>query len=102
MKKITITLAVTFALIETPALAADMAVKSPPPPRPAPVYSWSGFYVGAQAGYSWSNTTVDTLGSAVDTSTADPFGLAGPTAAASAAAVTQSIKVDPRGFIGGL
>ena len=70
---------------------------------PLPVaYNWTGFYVGAQAGYSWSNTTVDSSGSAVGTSTiGDPFGLVAPTAAASAAAVAQSIKADPHGFIGG-
>ena len=33
------------------ALAADMVVKAPPPP--ASVYSWTGFYVGGNIGYSW-------------------------------------------------
>ena len=41
-----------IALIGTPALAADMAVKAPPQPTPAPVWSWAGFYVGGNAGYS--------------------------------------------------
>ncbi len=47
------------------ALAADMAVKAPPPP-PAPVYSWTGFYVGGNVGYGlgWPNseTTLTGLG----------------------------------------
>ncbi len=30
-------------LVGTPAFAADMAVKAPPP-LPEPVYSWTGFY----------------------------------------------------------
>jgi outer membrane immunogenic protein len=43
-----------IALIGTPAVAADMAVKAPPrPPAPIPVFSWTGFYVGGNAGYGW-------------------------------------------------
>jgi outer membrane immunogenic protein len=34
------------------AAAADMAVKAPPPAS-APAYSWTGFYVGGNAGYGW-------------------------------------------------
>jgi outer membrane immunogenic protein len=38
------------------AFAADMAVKAPPPaPVPAPVYSWTGFYLGASVGGRWSD-----------------------------------------------
>jgi outer membrane immunogenic protein len=36
--------------------AADMPVKAPPP-APAPVWSWTGFYVGANVGYGWSQKT---------------------------------------------
>lgn len=35
-----------------PALAADMIVKAPPMVRVADI--WSGFYIGANAGYAWS------------------------------------------------
>jgi outer membrane immunogenic protein len=38
------------------ALAADMVVKAPPP---APVFSWTGFYVGGNIGYSWGKASVD-------------------------------------------
>ena len=34
-----------------------MAVKAPPPP--APVYSWTGWYVGVNGGYGWGNTSGD-------------------------------------------
>jgi len=91
------------ANLNTPMPVKALPMKAPPAAMPLPVaYNWTGFYVGAQAGYSWSNTTVDSSGSAVGTSTiGDPFGLVAPTAAASAAAVAQSIKADPHGFIGG-
>jgi outer membrane immunogenic protein len=55
MDKLVIGVAVIAALIGTPALAADMAVKAPPPP-PAPVYSWTGCYLGANVGYGWAPT----------------------------------------------
>ncbi len=61
MKKLASAIA-AVALIGTPAFAADMARKMPvkaPPPVPAPVYSWTGWYVGGNVGYSWgkSNNT---------------------------------------------
>jgi outer membrane immunogenic protein len=40
------------------AMAADMAVKARPAPPLAAVYNWTGFYIGANAGYSWSNADV--------------------------------------------
>jgi outer membrane immunogenic protein len=51
MRKLATVIAVA-ALIGTPAFAADMAVKAPPP-APAPVYSWTGFYIGGNVGYGW-------------------------------------------------
>ena len=54
MKKLTTWLIGVVGLIGTPAFAADMVVKAPPPrPAPAPVYSWTGWYVGAHIGYGW-------------------------------------------------
>lgn len=56
--------ALKFALlaslaIATPALAADL---SPLPTEPA-AYTWTGLYVGAEAGYAWGNSTYDGAGS---------------------------------------
>jgi outer membrane immunogenic protein len=48
------------ALIGTPAFAADMAVKAPPPSPPsAPVYNWTGFYVGGNIGASFGRAKTD-------------------------------------------
>ncbi|MGA2257303.1 MAG: outer membrane protein [Thermoguttaceae bacterium] len=57
MRKILIAGVAATAFCGAPALAADMAVKAPPPP-PAPVYSWTGFYIGANAGGAWSKADV--------------------------------------------
>jgi outer membrane immunogenic protein len=38
------------------ASAADMPLKAPPLPPPA-VFSWTGFYGGANVGYSWGNSS---------------------------------------------
>jgi len=37
------------------AMAADMAVKALPPP-PAPIYNWTGFYIGGNVGAGWADT----------------------------------------------
>lgn len=53
-------IAAIAALIGTPALAADMPVKAPPiAPVAAPVYNWTGFYLGASLGGRWSDLDVD-------------------------------------------
>ena len=43
----------------TPASAADMAVKAPPPAPLPVIYNWSGFYVGANGGWGQSHNCVD-------------------------------------------
>jgi outer membrane immunogenic protein len=61
MKKLVIAGVALAALIGTPALAADMAApvyKAPPPV--APVWSWTGFYVGLNGGYGWNQSTGNT------------------------------------------
>ncbi|MGD0333637.1 MAG: hypothetical protein ABSA90_10315, partial [Xanthobacteraceae bacterium] len=55
MKKAALGIIAIAALIGTPALAADMALKAAPPPAAAP-YSWTGFYLGGQVGYGWGTS----------------------------------------------
>ncbi|TAK50109.1 MAG: porin family protein [Xanthobacteraceae bacterium] len=64
MKKIVMGTAGLLALgLATSANAADMrpAYKAPPPVVEA-VYNWTGFYVGAHAGYTWGTTGYDLVG----------------------------------------
>jgi outer membrane immunogenic protein len=84
------------------ALAADLPSRAPPPVYlpPPPVFTWTGLYIGINAGGTWSNSNN------VDTFTADAFGnpaLGGGVAAgaASAALATASVPAKIDGFIGG-
>jgi outer membrane immunogenic protein len=43
----------------TPASAADMAVKAPPPAPLPVIYNWSGFYIGANGGWGQSRNCWD-------------------------------------------
>jgi outer membrane immunogenic protein len=92
VKRLAIVIA-AVGLVGTPALAADMAVSAPPPP--APVYSWTGAYVGGNVGYGWGNNT-----GAGWTSFTDPGGFAG-VAPYFAAGGNVLPAVHPRGVVGG-
>lgn len=57
MRKILLCTTALLALTAAPAMAADMPVRKAPPPPPAPVYTWSGFYIGIHGG--WGQVDVD-------------------------------------------
>jgi outer membrane immunogenic protein len=51
-----------------PALAADLPAPSLPPPLPAAIYNWTGFYLGINGGFgtgisNWSDGVIGTTGS---------------------------------------
>ena len=50
---------IAFASAAAPALAADMAVKAPPPAPLPVIYNWSGFYIGANGGWGQSRNCWD-------------------------------------------
>jgi outer membrane immunogenic protein len=79
-------------LFAGPALAADLS-RPPPVKAPAlvPVFSWTGWYIGGNAGYGWGESTSPGI-SATDVGT----GLLGYLAAGD---VFPSLS--PKGFIGG-
>ena len=59
MRKLLVATAALAALVGTPAFAADMAApvyKAPPPA--APMFSWTGFYIGLNGGYGWGHDPV--------------------------------------------
>ena len=59
MKKILFSGICAFALtaVTQPGLAADMPVKAPRPV--VEVWSWNGFYIGGNVGYSWGRSRTD-------------------------------------------
>jgi outer membrane immunogenic protein len=59
MKLKTLLVASALALLATgTAKAADVIVEQPPAPE-VPVFTWTGFYVGIQGGYVWTDIDVD-------------------------------------------
>jgi outer membrane immunogenic protein len=66
MKKLLLTSIAFVALVAGPATAADLArpVHRRPVVVAAPVYTWTGFYVGGNVGGSWGDARTDIAGSA--------------------------------------
>jgi len=49
---------VALAVVTAPAAAADLATKYPVKAVAAPAFSWTGFYVGANAGYGGDSSSI--------------------------------------------
>jgi outer membrane immunogenic protein len=90
MNKIAICTAAIAALIGTPALAQV------PPPAPAPVYNWTGWYAGVNAGASFGNVKTDFNAPATVTLTFNP-----PPPAIGNVDFGGSDRTYPSGFMGG-
>jgi len=60
MKRFALTIAAAIGFVSVNAHAADlrMPVKAPPPVAAA-VWSWTGFYIGVNGGYSWGRSRSD-------------------------------------------
>lgn len=95
MKKLLLgSAAVVAVLAAAPALAADMPVKAPP--VAVAVQSWTGYYVGLNAGYTWSTgnvTATDVFG--------NPALGGGPQLGAGSAALVNGSRSVRGSFIGG-
>src|ERR1700681_4391936 len=91
MKKLAIMLT-ALAAFTAPALAADMAVKAPMYQPPAPVYSWTGFYIfGGGGGGLWNADS-----NARSTGVVGPFGAFGP----AGTALTRDQRLGGSGWFG--
>jgi outer membrane immunogenic protein len=96
MKKSAFAAAVIGLLLGTPALAADMVVKAPPP-APAPVATWTGWYVGLNAGGDWTTSRTSTT---IGGSTVAPFFDPGALPLINALGVPTNLHAS--GFTGGV
>jgi len=96
-------IAVMAAAISIAGTGLTFAADMPPPPPVAPVMTWTGFYVGLNAGGAWDNNhSVDTLGRTVPGGGLAAAVGPGSFAANSAAAATGSSFFGNNGrFIGG-
>lgn len=71
--------------------AADMSAPVYKAPPPSALYSWTGFYVGGNVGYGWSNQAIALSGTG-------PIEIAQFTAGF----LPTSVASDPNGFLGGV
>jgi outer membrane immunogenic protein len=102
MKKLLLGSVALVALgLGTPAaFAADRAVPAyAPPPPPAPVYTWSGCYAGANAGVSSGRSQQTTLGNTL--LTGGGLGVPAPALAPVPAGSSIAGDLNLSGFIGG-
>lgn len=92
MKRALTTAAVATLLVTgaSVSLAADMAVKARPVVPPAPIWSWTGFYIGGHVGAGWG-TTEATL-----------TGINAPALGPPAAFTLPFAQVSSSGFLGGV
>jgi outer membrane immunogenic protein len=91
MKKLVAAL-LTVALSAAGASAADLPARtySKAPVVVAPIYNWTGFYVGLNAGYGWGRSNLDTL-------VVGGFGPPNQVLVSS----LDTLRLSPRGFTGG-
>jgi outer membrane immunogenic protein len=102
MKKLAFAAIALFAIGAAPALAADMApapyTKAPPPV--VPVFTWTGFYVGGNAGYAWGNSDPTSLFTCPSGSAANSCAYSFPANLAVIDNATTG-RLQPDGFTGG-
>ena len=91
MKTAAFAISVFAALFGARALAADMPVKAPPAPAAVP-YSWTGFYIGANVGYSWGKADSNFNADPVTADVGFSFPIPG---------IAASDSLKPQGIIGG-
>jgi outer membrane immunogenic protein len=85
---------VAFAALVSAAAAADLPARTAPHAAfaPAPAFTWSGFYVGAHAGYSWSDADMKLV----------DVGIAILPVDVALGTLPRNVSVDRDGFTGGV
>ncbi len=94
MKKFLLATVALSALAAAPAVAADLAARpstKAPALIPAPIYNWTGFYIGANAGYGFSDRDTITTTGQVLANVNNVIGGARP----------GSVNLNRDGFVGG-
>ena len=87
-----------ITLLASPVMAADMPIKAALPPPVAPVYSWTGFYFGLNAGWIGANNSMTNQA----TPAPDPDLTGGAPESLAALSTGQVISIGNKsGFIGG-
>ena len=71
-----IAISAALGLLSSAALAADLPNTKGPPifAQPPASPTWTGFYLGANAGYTWGADPVSSTGAAVYANPIDPVG----------------------------
>jgi outer membrane immunogenic protein len=83
--------------ISVRAFAADMPAPAPAykaPPPPPPVFSWTGWYIGGNAGYGWGSSSNPSVAT-------DPFDSLGFAGVVTPMGGNMFPSLRPQGFIGG-
>jgi outer membrane immunogenic protein len=92
MKKLLVAGIAAAAFCGAPVLAADMPVKAPVyKAAPAPIFNWTGFYGGVNAGWSRANTPMHLLSN--DSTSLSPFFFS--------SLLVTSATLHPSGFVSG-
>lgn len=92
MKKVISAAAAILAASTIASSAADLAVKARPMVAPAPIWTWTGFYIGAHVGAGWGETESTITGFAAPA-------LLGPAVAGLSIPFSQNSR---SGFLGGV
>jgi outer membrane immunogenic protein len=61
MKRLLLAAGGLVAMSSVGALAADL----PPPPPPAPIFTWTGLYVGGNVGWHWGSDSITTASNSI-------------------------------------